>query len=211
MPRSSPSSTRLHGRAATGCSTWRRISPIRRSPSCRRRRTTATATSRCSRSICYAEYKGFFHIGMVTRNDRNAIIQHGTMTMIRRDAARRAAAGPSGASPRTPSSACACSTRAIPPPTCSSRYGRGADAGPLHRLQEAALPLGLRRHADPEAPRRHAVPRARHRAHARAALPLPGRLAALVRRRAQPVLHRRRPGVDRPRCCWCPSRRCRRR
>lgn len=34
--------------------------------------------------LCYAEYKGFFHIGMVTRNDRNAIIQHGTMTMIRR-------------------------------------------------------------------------------------------------------------------------------
>jgi hypothetical protein len=26
---------------------------------------------------------GFFHIGMVTRNDRNAIIEHGTMTMIK--------------------------------------------------------------------------------------------------------------------------------
>lgn len=36
------------------------------------------------KSFCYAEYKGFFHIGMVTRNDRDAIIQHGTMTMIRR-------------------------------------------------------------------------------------------------------------------------------
>ncbi|MBF0154782.1 MAG: glycosyltransferase [Magnetococcales bacterium] len=35
------------------------------------------------KSMCYYEYKGFFHIGMVTRNDRNAIIQHGTMTMIR--------------------------------------------------------------------------------------------------------------------------------
>ena len=34
--------------------------------------------------VCYAEYKGFFHIGMITRNDRDAIIQHGTMTMIRR-------------------------------------------------------------------------------------------------------------------------------
>lgn len=34
--------------------------------------------------LCYAEYKGFFHIGMVTRNERDAIIQHGTMTMIRR-------------------------------------------------------------------------------------------------------------------------------
>ncbi|MBK8677111.1 MAG: glycosyltransferase [Cellvibrionales bacterium] len=37
------------------------------------------------KKLCYAEYKGFFHIGMVTRNDRNAIIQHGTMTMIRRE------------------------------------------------------------------------------------------------------------------------------
>jgi hypothetical protein len=35
------------------------------------------------KAMCDAEYKGFFHIGMVTRNDRNAIIEHGTMTMIR--------------------------------------------------------------------------------------------------------------------------------
>jgi len=34
--------------------------------------------------MCNAEYQGFFHIGMVTRNDRNAIIQHGTMTMVRK-------------------------------------------------------------------------------------------------------------------------------
>ena len=36
------------------------------------------------KKMCYAEYQGFFHIGMVTRNERNAIIQHGTMTMVRR-------------------------------------------------------------------------------------------------------------------------------
>ncbi|MFC0710958.1 glycosyltransferase [Azorhizophilus paspali] len=36
------------------------------------------------KKLCYAEYKGFFHIGMITRNDRDAIIQHGTMTMTRR-------------------------------------------------------------------------------------------------------------------------------
>jgi hypothetical protein len=34
--------------------------------------------------MCYAEYRGFFHIGMITRNERNAIIQHGTMTLVRR-------------------------------------------------------------------------------------------------------------------------------
>ena len=36
------------------------------------------------KAMCYAEYRGFFSIGMVTRNERNAIIQHGTMTMVRR-------------------------------------------------------------------------------------------------------------------------------
>jgi exo-beta-1,3-glucanase (GH17 family)/cellulose synthase/poly-beta-1,6-N-acetylglucosamine synthase-like glycosyltransferase len=36
------------------------------------------------KAMCLAEYRGFFHIGMVTRNERNAIIQHGTMTMVRR-------------------------------------------------------------------------------------------------------------------------------
>jgi exo-beta-1,3-glucanase (GH17 family)/cellulose synthase/poly-beta-1,6-N-acetylglucosamine synthase-like glycosyltransferase len=38
------------------------------------------------KAMCMAEYHGFFHIGMVTRNERNAIIQHGTMTMVRRSA-----------------------------------------------------------------------------------------------------------------------------
>jgi exo-beta-1,3-glucanase (GH17 family)/cellulose synthase/poly-beta-1,6-N-acetylglucosamine synthase-like glycosyltransferase len=41
------------------------------------------------KAMCHAEYRGFFHIGMVTRNERNAIIQHGTMTMVRRDLLER--------------------------------------------------------------------------------------------------------------------------
>ncbi len=36
--------------------------------------------------LMFWEYAGFFHLGMVTRNERNAIIQHGTMTLIRRAA-----------------------------------------------------------------------------------------------------------------------------
>ncbi len=36
------------------------------------------------KAMCEAEYRGFFHIGMVTRNERDAIIQHGTMTLVRR-------------------------------------------------------------------------------------------------------------------------------
>ncbi len=36
--------------------------------------------------LMFWEYAGFFHLGMVTRNERNAIIQHGTMTLVRRTA-----------------------------------------------------------------------------------------------------------------------------
>ncbi len=36
------------------------------------------------KAMCLAEYRGFFEIGMITRNERNAIIQHGTMTMVRK-------------------------------------------------------------------------------------------------------------------------------
>lgn len=35
---------------------------------------------------CNAEYRGFFNIGMVVRNNQDAIIQHGTMTLIRKSA-----------------------------------------------------------------------------------------------------------------------------
>lgn len=38
---------------------------------------------------CNAEYRGFFNIGMVIRNDHDAIIQHGTMTLVRRDVLQR--------------------------------------------------------------------------------------------------------------------------
>ena len=38
--------------------------------------------TRAFKTLCNAEYRGFFAIGMVTRSNRNAIIQHGTMTMI---------------------------------------------------------------------------------------------------------------------------------
>ena len=41
------------------------------------------------KAMCYAEYRGFFLIGMITRNERNAIIQHGTMTLVRRSLLER--------------------------------------------------------------------------------------------------------------------------
>jgi cellulose synthase/poly-beta-1,6-N-acetylglucosamine synthase-like glycosyltransferase len=36
------------------------------------------------KNMCFEEYRGFFHIGMVERNEHDAIIQHGTMTIVRR-------------------------------------------------------------------------------------------------------------------------------
>jgi exo-beta-1,3-glucanase (GH17 family)/cellulose synthase/poly-beta-1,6-N-acetylglucosamine synthase-like glycosyltransferase len=41
------------------------------------------------KSMCHWEYAGFFQIGMIQRNERNAIIQHGTMTLIRGSALRK--------------------------------------------------------------------------------------------------------------------------
>ncbi len=38
------------------------------------------------KSMIYCEYAGFFGIGMLNRDARNAIIQHGTMTIVRRTA-----------------------------------------------------------------------------------------------------------------------------
>jgi cellulose synthase/poly-beta-1,6-N-acetylglucosamine synthase-like glycosyltransferase/exo-beta-1,3-glucanase (GH17 family) len=38
------------------------------------------------KAMAYEEYRGFFQIGMVERNEYNAIIQHGTMTIVRKGA-----------------------------------------------------------------------------------------------------------------------------
>ncbi|MGA7713265.1 MAG: glycosyltransferase family 2 protein [Rhizomicrobium sp.] len=38
------------------------------------------------KAMAFEEYRGFFQIGMVERNEHNAIIQHGTMTIVRHDA-----------------------------------------------------------------------------------------------------------------------------
>ncbi len=38
------------------------------------------------KAMAYEEYRGFFHIGMIERNEHNAIIQHGTMTIVRKSA-----------------------------------------------------------------------------------------------------------------------------
>ncbi|MFZ5790320.1 MAG: glycosyltransferase family 2 protein [Pseudomonadota bacterium] len=39
--------------------------------------------------LCFWEYAGFFHLGMKSRDEHNAIIQHGTMALIRKEALER--------------------------------------------------------------------------------------------------------------------------
>jgi cellulose synthase/poly-beta-1,6-N-acetylglucosamine synthase-like glycosyltransferase/exo-beta-1,3-glucanase (GH17 family) len=40
--------------------------------------------------MCFWEYAGFFYLGMKTRDEKNAIIQHGTMALIRKSALQEA-------------------------------------------------------------------------------------------------------------------------
>ena len=70
----------------TGSRTWCRPLRIPGSASSRRRRITATAERSLLHHALNGEYAGFFDIGMVERNEANAIIVHGTMCLIRRTA-----------------------------------------------------------------------------------------------------------------------------
>jgi exo-beta-1,3-glucanase (GH17 family) len=131
------------------------------------------------------EYDGFFRIGMHHRNERDAIIQHGTMTLIRADALNAHGRW---------SEWCICEEGRLLDRLRRPRDGRGADARRLRRVQEAAPALGVRRDADPEAPQRGAAaPRTAER---RAALPLRVGLAVVVRRCAASDLRDGRGRVD---------------
>ena len=100
------------------------------------------------KAMCYAEYRGFFLIGMITRNERNAIIQHGTMTLVRRqalDRRRRLGGVVHHRGRRARTALVRARLRGAVP---AAQLRPRADARDVHRLQEAALPLGLRRGAD---------------------------------------------------------------
>ncbi len=133
------------------------------------------------------EYAGFFDIGMVQRNEYNAIIVHGTMCLIRR-AALEAAGGWSS------DTICEDTDlgltllelgwqRALHQPALRPRPA----ARQLRGLQEAAPPLGLWRLPDHEEALA-ALPAGREPAHPRAEARIRARLAQLARRRK----HRRR-------------------
>ena len=82
--RSSPSSTATTRSSRTGCATSCRASPSRTSAIVQAPQDYRDGGESAFKAMCYAEYRGFFLIGMITRNERNAIIQHGTMTLVRR-------------------------------------------------------------------------------------------------------------------------------
>ena len=182
--------------------TWSRTSPTRRSASCRRRRITATGTRAPSRRCATGSTRGFFHIGMVTRNERNAIIQHGTMTLVRRAALEALGGWAEWCITEDAELGLRILEAGYETTYVERSYGRGLMPDTFIDYQEAALPLGLRRGADPEARTGDALRRGtRRQAHRRPALPLRRRLAALVRRRLQPAVQ---PGGARAgRSPWC--------
>jgi len=147
------------------------------------------------KAMCYAEYRGFFHIGMITRNERNAIIQHGTMTMVRRAQPRAAAAGPSGASPRTRSSGLRIFEAGYEAVYIPASYGRGLmpDTFIDFKKQRFRWAYGamqiIKAHARTLFMRAGRCPRA--------ALSLRRRLAAVGGRRLQPAVQPGGAGVVR--------------
>jgi hypothetical protein len=132
--------------------------------------------------IMNGEYAGFFDIGMVQRNEANAIIVHGTMCLIRRSAMEDG-----GRLVRATRSA------RIPILACRSRRWAGRHALHQHALrlrpfarhlrglQEAAPSLGLWRLPDRQEAL-EAIPARREPPHPRPAPRVLARLAQLARR-----------------------------
>jgi hypothetical protein len=105
------------------------------------------------KAMCYAEYRGFFYIGMITRNERNAIIQHGTMTLVRRYVLSAIGGWAEWCITEDAELGLRVFEAGYEALYISRSYGRGRHARHVHRLQAPALPLGLRRNADPAASR----------------------------------------------------------
>ena len=178
---------RLPGRARTGCATSCRAFAEPNVAIVQAPQDYRDGGESAFKAMCYAEYRGFFQIGMVTRNERNAIIQHGTMTLVRRQALeqRRRLGGMVHHRRRGARTAFvrARLRGAVPAAQLRPR----PDARDLHRLQEAALPLGLRRGADSsQHMRAHCSRIPTQRLTRGPALSLHRRLAAVARRRTEP-------------------------
>ena len=127
------------------------------------------------------EYSGFFDIGMVQRNEKNAIIVHGTMCLMRRSALDAAGNWSSDTICEDTDLGLTMVELGWQVHYTNRRYGFGLLPEILRGVQEAAPPLGLWRRADRQealAP----LPARRQPALTRAAARIHARLAGLARR-----------------------------
>ena len=147
------------------------------------------------KAMCYAEYRGFFHIGMITRNERNAIIQHGTMTMVRRaqlDAARWA----EWCITEDAELGLRIFESGFDASYVATSYGRGLMPDTFIDFKKQRFRWAYGAMQIIKAPRARAVPRGRP-AVGRTALPLRRRLAAVGGGRLQHAVQPRRPRLVR--------------
>ncbi len=149
--------------------------------------------------LMFWEYAGFFQLGMVNRNERNAIIQHGTMSLVRRSALEEVRQLERMDHHRRRRTRPAPVPRRLGSRLLAAQLRPRRNAGRLRRLPQATLPLGLWRHADRPRPRRRPAKPIQPRTDSRPTLGVRHRLAALGRRRAGPRLSDNGPSlVDRP-------------
>ena len=132
--------------------------------------------------IMNGEYAGFFDIGMVQRNEFNAIIVHGTMCLIRRSAMDMAGGWAGDTICEDTDLGLAIIEHGWLTHYTNHRYGHGLLARHLRGLQEAAAPLGLWRLPDRQEALA-AFPARREPADAGPAARILARLAELARRR----------------------------
>ncbi len=128
------------------------------------------------------EYAGFFDIGMVQRNESNAIIVHGTMCLIRRAALDAVGGWSSDTICEDTDLGLTLLEHGWHAHYTNRRYGHGLLPELVRCLQKAASPLGLWRIPDRQealAP----IPARRQPAHARPEARIHARLAQLARRR----------------------------
>ena len=119
---------------------------------CRARRTTATPMTSSFKAMAYEEYRGFFQIGMVERNEHNAIIQHGTMTHRAQGCAGGGGRLEQWCITEDTELGFGCSKRVMSAAYIPQSMGKGLIPDTLKAFMTPALPLGLWRHADLEAP-----------------------------------------------------------
>ena len=82
--------------------------------------------------------RGFFRIGMVERNEHNAIIQHGTMCLIRREAMERIGGWAKWCITEDTEFGLRCSRRAIPR-LHAGQHGRGLMPDTLPPTRASAI------------------------------------------------------------------------